>query len=152
AAAVEPTLVDPGSAYGTTFGEENLVVIETRSNGTIRLAGPGAGGEPTASAVLSDMLGAVPRRDRRGVEAIRDRRSLRWAISVTGGAQARSTLERTAERARVAIDVVEAGGGSEAIRAITGRAERSRVALLSRALEAAGVQPVVLRRDVESDR
>jgi homoserine dehydrogenase len=152
AAAVEPTLVDPGSAYGTTVGEDNLVVIETRSNGTIRLAGPGAGGEPTASAVLSDMLGAVQRRDRRGVEAIRDRRSLLWAISVKGGANGRATLERTAERARVAIDVVEAGAGSGVTRAITGPARRSRVALLSGALEAAGVQPVLLRREMGWDR
>lgn len=152
AAAVEPTLVDPRSAYGATIGEENLVVIETQSNGTIRLAGPGAGGEPTASALLSDMLGAVQRADPGGAETTRDRRALRWAVSVTGGVRGLATLERTAERARVAIDVIESGGGSDPTRALVHAAQRSKMALLERALEAAGVQPVLLRWELGTER
>lgn len=151
AASVEPALVDSGSAYGATVGEDNLVVIETQSNGTIRLSGPGAGGQPTASAILSDMLGSVQRTDQAGAEASPDRRALVWAISVVGGAPGRAALERTAGRARVAIDIVEASG-SDTTRAVTEPTRRSRVRLLSRALEAAGARPVLLRREGESDR
>jgi homoserine dehydrogenase len=55
-AKVRPTVVDPASEWGRTRAEENLVLVETRWNGTIRLAGPGAGGPPTASAILGDLV------------------------------------------------------------------------------------------------
>jgi homoserine dehydrogenase len=59
AASVEPAVVDAGSELAGASGEHNLVVLESRWNGRIRLAGPGAGGMPTASALLWDVLGSA---------------------------------------------------------------------------------------------
>lgn len=55
-AVIEPVAVPPASALGRTRDEGNLVEIETRRSGTHRLTGPGAGGGPTASALLADLL------------------------------------------------------------------------------------------------
>lgn len=151
AACVEPALVGSSSTFARTAAEENLVVIETRSNGTIRLSGPGAGGEPTASAVLSDMLGVARRREHRPSGVARDRRPHRWTISVLGGRRGRSALARAAERARIAVDVGEGRGSRGFLRAITAPVPRAQATLLKRALEAAGVQPVLLRCEVATD-
>jgi homoserine dehydrogenase len=71
-AMVRPVIVAPTSEWGRVRDQENLVVVKTKWNGTIRLAGPGAGGPPTASAVLSDIVrialagvgtGTTPRRE-----------------------------------------------------------------------------------------
>ena len=59
AAAVEPAVVAADSELGAVKGEHNLVVVQSRWNGAIRLAGPGAGGMPTGSALLSDVLGSA---------------------------------------------------------------------------------------------
>jgi homoserine dehydrogenase len=61
-ARVRPVLVEPGSEWGRTRDEENLIMVETRWNGTIKVAGPGAGGPPTASALLGDIVRATRRR------------------------------------------------------------------------------------------
>ncbi len=55
-AAVEPVIVAATSELGRARDEETAVVIESRSHGRVRLAGPGAGGAPTASAILGDVL------------------------------------------------------------------------------------------------
>ncbi|MHB1169040.1 MAG: homoserine dehydrogenase [Longimicrobiales bacterium] len=57
-ASVAPVFVAQDSEFARLAAEENLVLFETESSGTIRLGGPGAGGGPTASAVLSDMVQA----------------------------------------------------------------------------------------------
>ena len=56
AAAVLPTAVPAASPLGTTGGVLNQVEIEAVPVGTIRVAGPGAGGEATSSAVLGDLI------------------------------------------------------------------------------------------------
>lgn len=58
-AKVEPTVVPPDSDWAQTRDEINLITVETRWNGTIKLAGPGAGGFPTGSAVLGDLIRAA---------------------------------------------------------------------------------------------
>lgn len=58
-ASVRPTIVAPDSEWAGTRDEINLIAIETRWNGTIKLSGPGAGGPPTASAVLGDLIRAA---------------------------------------------------------------------------------------------
>ena len=55
-AVIEPRVVPVTSAFGQASGEENVVEFETRWSGTLRVSGPGAGGPPTASAVLSDLV------------------------------------------------------------------------------------------------
>jgi homoserine dehydrogenase len=55
-AAVIPTAVPADSPFGWTDGVTNRVEIEAEPLGTIRLAGPGAGGAATSSAVLGDLV------------------------------------------------------------------------------------------------
>ena len=55
-AAVVPTAVPADSPFGWTDGVRNRVEIEARPLGSIGLAGPGAGGPATSSAVLGDIV------------------------------------------------------------------------------------------------
>jgi hypothetical protein len=55
-AAVIPTAVPSDSPFGWTDGVTNRIEIEAEPLGTIRIAGPGAGGAATSSAVLGDLL------------------------------------------------------------------------------------------------
>jgi homoserine dehydrogenase len=56
AGAVVPTAVPSDSPFGWTDGVTNRVEIDARPLGTIDLAGPGAGGAATSSAVLGDLI------------------------------------------------------------------------------------------------
>ena len=55
-AAVIPTAVPSDSPFGWTDGVTNRIEIEAEPLGTIRIAGPGAGGAATSSAVLGDLV------------------------------------------------------------------------------------------------
>jgi len=110
AAAVEPIIVTAGSDLGRTRDEENAVVIESRWNGRVRLSGPGAGGAPTASALLGDMLRSAGRTGRIHATPrppVEDGRQHRWVISVLREPRADGVLERALQRAGVgASDVL----------------------------------------------
>ncbi len=56
AATVLPTCVPANSPFGWTTGVTNRIEVEGDPIGTIRIAGPGAGGRETSSAVLADVL------------------------------------------------------------------------------------------------
>ncbi len=55
-AAVIPTAVPSDSPFGWTDGVTNRIEIEADPLGIVRLAGPGAGGAATSSAVLGDLV------------------------------------------------------------------------------------------------
>ncbi|MCQ8185267.1 homoserine dehydrogenase [Parvularcula maris] len=55
AARVAPALVPITSALDIGGGSENIVVVDAEPLGRVAFSGPGAGGGPTASAVLSDL-------------------------------------------------------------------------------------------------
>ncbi|ADU51398.1 Homoserine dehydrogenase [Thermaerobacter marianensis DSM 12885] len=61
--AVQPELLPPGDPLLQAAGVENMILIEADPVGTVRFAGPGAGGDATASAVLADLI-AIWRGDR----------------------------------------------------------------------------------------
>jgi homoserine dehydrogenase len=55
-AAVIPTAVPADSPFGWTDGVTNRIEIEGEPLGVVRMAGPGAGGPATSSAVLGDLI------------------------------------------------------------------------------------------------
>lgn len=151
AAAVEPVIVSADSILAGASAEENVVEIATRSNGTIRLSGLGAGASPTASAILGDMLHAAPATPpRHDVVGAEDTRPHRWAISVRAEGDAATTLARAAERAGVEFTPAEARRTDGVRRFVTTPVTRARADLLVRALEAAGMQPLRLRLETSS--
>ena len=56
AATVGPTLVDLHSPLAWSHGTENMVIFSGRYGGDVVFSGHGAGGHPTAVAVVSDLL------------------------------------------------------------------------------------------------
>ena len=56
AAAVGPTLVDLRSPMAWSRGTENMVIVSGHYGGDVVFSGHGAGGHPTAVAVVSDLL------------------------------------------------------------------------------------------------
>ena len=55
-ASVLPTAVPSDSPFGWTDGVTNQIEIDAEPLGTVRFAGPGAGGAATSSAVLGDLI------------------------------------------------------------------------------------------------
>jgi homoserine dehydrogenase len=55
-AYVRPELVAPDSPFGRALDEQNVITLDLGWNQEITLAGPGAGGLPTATAILGDIL------------------------------------------------------------------------------------------------
>lgn len=148
-AAVEPVVVHAASELGRVHDEENAVVIDSRWNGRVRLAGPGAGGAPTASALLGDMLRSTSRQARAGGPvraAVDDAREHAWVISVRCGEQAQAALERALHRAGVGAAELVADG--ERLVAVTRPAPWHRVELAVQALQPDRLAPVVSRCEV----
>ena len=55
-ATVQPELVACDSAFGRALDEQNVITLDLGWNQEITLSGPGAGGLPTATAILGDIL------------------------------------------------------------------------------------------------
>lgn len=83
AAEVAPVLVASDHEFARTSGAENVVEIAARDAGRLVLRGNGAGGAPTCSAVLGDVVGAMRALGGHHSSAVRGRlRSLEPAIAV----------------------------------------------------------------------
>lgn len=145
-ATVEPVLVGAASELGRTRDEENGVVIESEWNGRVRLSGPGAGGAPTASALLGDMVRSTVRH-RTGAggatPSIPDRRPHAWAVAVERGQLPEAALRATLDRVEVEVDRIVRGKGVSVMR--THPTPWPRIGLTVRALEGQGLAPGVLR-------
>jgi homoserine dehydrogenase len=148
-AVVEPVIVSAGSALGRVRDEENAVEIQSRWNGSVRLSGPGAGGAPTASALLGDMLRSAGRTGLSHAAPrapVEDGREHRWVLSVRREPRAEGVLERALQRAGIdASDLLAAAGARVAI---TRPTPWRRVDLALRVLETAHLAPVVSRCEV----
>ena len=85
-ASVSPVLVGHDSAFARTRDEQNRVEVHTGWSAPLCASGPGAGGLPTATALLSDLLAARGRARRFPKVGARasDPRSSSWAIEVRG--------------------------------------------------------------------
>jgi len=144
-AAVEPVLVGEGSELGRVQGADNAVIIESRWNGVVRLLGPGAGGEPTASAILGDLIGGgrqLRLSREQAAEGSDESGAHHWLISTQSGGDAEARLLSTLERAGISGERL---GGRGAVRVITAPVPWMRADLAVRALGAAGLEPVVTR-------
>ncbi|HET8657080.1 MAG TPA: homoserine dehydrogenase [Longimicrobiaceae bacterium] len=149
AASVEPVIVAPDSELARTRGEQNAVLLDTRWNGVIRLAGPGAGGGPTASVLLADMLrGAAPIPEAAPATAagVPDTRHHRWLVSVLPATAAEQRLDDALLRA--GIDAGKLRRFDDAVRAVTPPAAWSQVAGVERELAAAGLRPLITRAEL----
>lgn len=67
--AVEPALVRKESPFAKASGSQNLIVSTGEFGGDTMFAGQGAGGDPTAVAVLSDLMKAAAHRRNRPARA-----------------------------------------------------------------------------------
>lgn len=85
-ASVELVIVPRESALGLVRDEQNLVEVDTGWSAPLRATGPGAGGAPTATALLADFVCTSRNADRRGGERLvgPDARTWNWAIEVAG--------------------------------------------------------------------
>ena len=148
AASVEPVLVSSTSDLRRTRDEGNLVVVERERNGPIRLAGPGAGGGPIASALLDDIVRPAKRHQApapAAAPAVPDRRAHAWAIAVDRGTSAEAALRATLDRVEVEVDRIVRGEGVSVMRTVP--TAWPRIGLAIRALEVQGLSPAVLRVD-----
>ena len=141
-ASVEPVLAPHDSALARTRDEGNLAEVFTGWRAPLCASGPGAGGQPTAVALLSDLIStsAAPRRRELTRGARDDARGFRWAVEVRGGP---SLLHRTVrccgqvhtnDTASVSWTTVQCATPSE-------------IGALLQALEGAGAEPIVVRYD-----
>ncbi len=67
ALGVHPTMVAKAHPLASIPGAYNAIFIESRNAGQLMFMGPGAGGSPTASAVLGDLVTAARNRVRGGL-------------------------------------------------------------------------------------
>lgn len=143
-AVVEPVFVPAGSAAGRTTGPENLVEVDTAAAGTLRLSGPGAGGDATASAILGDLVAtAATPPPAASCASVPDPRAHRWSVSVP----ARFAPRLDAALAELRIPALASVADAAAARTIAGPAPRCLAAALRRRLELDGCSPLVVRLD-----
>lgn len=110
AASVEPVIVPLESALARTEREDNRVEVDLGWPGPLAVSGPGAGGAPTASSLLSDLL--TPSRSPHahataasGYVAVDDPRAHCWLVAA--GASA-STLVRALRRSGIHLQAARA--------------------------------------------
>ena len=139
---VEPIIVAADSAFGRTTHENNLVVLDFGWGAPIELAGPGAGGPPTASALLGDLLQAsaqlnVPADP---PSCTVDEREHSWSVSVKRNE--RESLDRFAE---AGVETRIKQWGSRAVFFHTSPLSRTSLNGLLADLEQLGAAPVATR-------
>ncbi|MGQ0561196.1 MAG: homoserine dehydrogenase [Gemmatimonadota bacterium] len=145
-ASVEPSIVARVSDAGRTFNENNLVRLEFENSPPLQLSGPGAGGFPTASALLADVLQACGplRQPNARLASYEGSEARYWLVSVTAnGARAYAQLRAVGASARV----LENGRGLG--RVLVGPCSWPQLAPVLEQLEAAGHEPAAARLDME---
>ena len=145
-ASVEPILVGPNSAFARTRDEGNRVEVHTGWSEPLCASGPGAGGLPTATALVSDLVstGEAPHRSCKLTPVERDLRTSCWGIEIIG---APSLLHRFATGCSQVHTDATASRAWTVVRAST----PGDVTLIVDALVRAGADPVVARIDDADD-
>jgi homoserine dehydrogenase len=144
-AAVEPVIVPSESAFGRTTLEENRVEVDLGWRSPLSVSGPGAGGPPTAAALLSDLLRESPPPNDRGAGAtqllsVPDAREHRWLVVARLDSE---SVRRTAAAAGLVSERYDTSDDDAAI--VTGPAAWSSVKPLLAALNLLNGAPSVAR-------
>lgn len=152
AAAVEPVIVGSQTAFGRTTFEENRVEVDLGWGSPLSVSGPGAGGRPTAAALLSDLLRVSPPPNDRGAGATQfvsvfDPREHRWLVAARLDAE-------SVQSALTASDLNSEryiGNGRDAA-VITAPANWTSVLRLISALEVLNADPCIARYEPAKER
>jgi hypothetical protein len=141
-------IVDPQSVFGRTILEENRVEVDLGWSSPLSVSGPGAGGRPTAAALLSDLLRVSPPPNDRGVGAtqfisIPDPREHRWLVGARVDVTA---LRDVASASDLPVERVITDEAWAVI--ISGPASFASVQRLTQSLESLNGVPCVARYDV----
>lgn len=163
-AVVEPVLVARDSAFARTAAQDNHVRIETGWTGALSLEGPGAGGGPTASSLLADVLENLPRPAARGIAgagapdalggaAVQDHR--RGVPRGVADPRLHQWLLRVHEPVARTHELLEATGvwltvqqrQGPVLDVLTGPCSRADLGRVAAALSAAGIRAVYMRVD-----
>lgn len=144
ACSVEPVIVPLESSFARTELEDNRVEIGLGWSAPLAISGPGAGGAPTATSLLSDLLAPAPRPARGNLsctfEAMEDPREHSWLVA------ARVSAAEFAGAIRASgISVRSAGGFPDDSHVITRPARWESLQSLIGALAATGCDPLVAR-------
>jgi homoserine dehydrogenase len=112
ACVVEPVIFPLESAFARTELEENRVEIDLGWSGPLAVSGPGAGGAPTATSLLGDLLasGEAVTDCGAGKEftVVADPRAHSWLVAARVSAR---TLLRTLEGSGISIQSVRGSTG-----------------------------------------
>jgi homoserine dehydrogenase len=89
-AVVEPVVFPQHHAFAQTELEDNRIEVDLGWTSPLSVSGPGAGGVPTATAILGDLLNFAPRANDRSQLPSRfrcgeDREVHRWLVASAGG-------------------------------------------------------------------
>lgn len=148
-ASVEPVIVPADSAFARTTLEENRVEIDLGWSLPLSVSGPGAGGPPTAAALLSDLLRVTPPPNDRGAAdaqfaSVPDSREHRWLVSARRDGPA---LQDAAERVGLPGNCISHDGANACV--ITHPATWNPVERLLSQLEDANAAPCVARYELD---
>jgi homoserine dehydrogenase len=148
-AGVAPSFVPECSLLARARGAENAIVLESAHAGDVGLVGPGAGGAPTATALLADVAAIVregagrPLPRPREVTVAPDDLPRRHYVRVDGAGDGRALLQRLHDHGWAPESVTSPRAGRFQVVTAAGPLQGLREAL-------AGVAPgaVVLRIDL----
>ncbi|MDP9204087.1 MAG: homoserine dehydrogenase [Gemmatimonadota bacterium] len=145
AATVAPVIVCSKSAFGRTILEENRVEVDLGWPSPLSVSGPGAGGRPTAAALLSDLLRVSPPPNDRGVQATQfvstaDPRDHQWLIVARIDS---ASLKQAVTASGLASERVTGDRGDAAV--ITAKSSWHSVQPLVKALDDLNAAPCIAR-------
>lgn len=120
AVGVHPTLLPVAHPLANISGSVNAIFLESRNAGQLMFMGPGAGGAPTASAVLGDVVTAARNRVR-GVAGYGESVYLRRRIATPEQVMSKfylsmNVLDQLGVLAKVAACFAEGGVSLQAVR------------------------------------
>jgi homoserine dehydrogenase len=132
-AGVAPSFVPDSSLLARARGAENAIVLDSPHAGDVGLIGPGAGGAPTATALLADLAAVAregagrPLPEPREAALVPDDTPRPHYVRVDGAGDGRALLQRLHERALApevvtsprpgCFQLVTAPGSTQALRA-----------------------------------